>query len=149
MLRDRKAGRAASAVDVENELALTITLLCAASSISWSHYYAWLLPAFAFAWTDLSRSEAAGATRARIALACAFVLTAPADFLGSELARGAYGPLTGVLSSYRLLGAFVLFGVLVWIRWKGSELDARLVRWRELRLDVLRRESSVAGEGRA
>lgn len=147
LVRDRTSKLSAAAI--ENELVLTITFICAVSSISWSHYYAWLLPAFAFAWSDLRLRKGASATTARIALAIAFILAAPADFLGSQLERGAYGPLTGLLSSYRLLGALVLFGVLVWIRWKGPQLVASPIGWRVPRFDRLQQASSLAHEGRA
>lgn len=99
---------------IELELLLVITVSCLVSSLSWSHYYVWLLPAFIWVWKQADTDA-----MTRWALAAAFVLCLPLEFLSDAMRDGGFAPLTNVLTSHLLAGGLILFGVLLRYRWRA------------------------------
>ena len=98
----------------ELEFYALLAFICVASTVSWMHYYVWLLPGFAAA---LAATRAGtGLTSARRYLIAAFVLTAPLERLGPLSETGAFGPLTNIVVSHLLIGGVVTFGLLAWLR---------------------------------
>lgn len=93
---------------------LVLTFVCMAGTVSWSHYYVWLLPAFA--WLFARARAQARSEIPPLALLAAFGLAAPAEFLGAPLAAGAFGPLSGLLASHLLIGGLVCFALLIQAR---------------------------------
>ena len=91
-------------------LVMVISFICIASTVSWSHYYVWLLPGFALALNMLKPFETKGAER--WILLCAFLLAMLAQLQNGWLARGVAGPLSGVLVSHLLLGGVLLYALL-------------------------------------
>lgn len=110
----RKGWRPPEARVIELELLLVVAVSCAVSSLSWSHYYVWLLPAFVWAWKQ-AEAEAA----ARRALLAAFVLCAPLEFLSPTMAAGRFEPATNILTSHLLIGGLILLGLLLRMRWRA------------------------------
>lgn len=110
----RKGWRPPSQNVIELELLLVIAVSCVVSSLSWSHYYVWLLPAFVWAW---KQADTGAATR--WALAAAFVLCLPLEFLSYSMGEGRFAPLTNILTSHLLAGGLILFGILLRARWRA------------------------------
>lgn len=110
----RKGVRPPSAKVIELELLLVIAVSCLVSSLSWSHYYVWLLPAFVWVWKN---ADTGHITRA--ALAAAFVLCLPLEFLSYPMGAGRFDPLTNFLTSHLLAGGLILFGLLLRMRWRA------------------------------
>lgn len=109
----RKGWRPPEARVIELELLLVVAVSCAVSSLSWSHYYVWLLPAFVWAWKQ-TEDEA----KARWAVLAAFVLSAPLEFLSTQMAMGRFEPVTNILTSHLMIGGLILLGVLLRMRWR-------------------------------
>jgi alpha-1,2-mannosyltransferase len=97
---------------IELETLMVVTLSCVVSSLSWSHYYLWLLPAFAWAWQF-------GTGRERTAVLVAFILCAPLEFIGWPMLAGYYSLATNFLASHLLAGGLLLFGVMLRQRWRA------------------------------
>jgi len=111
----RKGLRPPAEKVIELELLMVIAVSCVVSSLSWSHYYIWLLPAFVWAW---KQAEAEADVIAKGALLAAFVLCAPLEFLSPPMAAGQFDPMTNILSSHLLAGGLIMFGVLLRMRWR-------------------------------
>lgn len=95
---------------VEVEVALVLVLTCLISTLTWSHYYVWMLPAFAFL---LVRTAPGGdAPDLRPWLIFAYVLTAPVQFLSEPMRNGVY-PFAALISSHMVIGGLAVFGLLV------------------------------------
>lgn len=98
----------------ETELWLVAAFACVASTVSWSHYYVWLLPGLLHVY---AHSRAGSPTAGlRPWLIAAYGLAAPVVFLGGLLERGVLGPLGSVLVSHELIGGLLTCGVLIWLR---------------------------------
>lgn len=107
---------------IEMEMLIVIGISCAVSSLSWSHYYVWLLPAFVLLWREAKDAE-------RWLLLAAFCLCAPLEFLSPQISSGQFGPLTNLLTSHLLLGGLLLLILLLRVRWRaGSEGLAQVSR---------------------
>ena len=90
------------------------------SSLSWSHYYVWLLPAFVMAWKYAETDVVM-----RGAVIVAFALCAPLEFLSWPMASGKLWLATNFLTSHLLAGGLLLLAVLLKIRWQAPrELPA-------------------------
>lgn len=95
--------------DLALEFTLVLALAFLLSSLSWSHYAVWLLPALAVLFV---RTSVGGPTRhLRPALIAAFVLTAPAQFLSDAMRAGHY-PMPHLLVSHLVLGGVVVLVLL-------------------------------------
>ena len=91
------------------EIMMVVAFACLVSSLTWSHYYVWLLPAYAMAWTqgrDVWRWVAAGA----------FGLSMFAEFMSWQMKTGAFGPFSNLLTSHLLIGGLALMACLVVLR---------------------------------
>lgn len=108
----RRGVRPPSGPVIELELLLVVAVSCVVSSLSWSHYYVWLLPAFIWAWQNT-------VGRARQAVLASFILCAPLEFLSAQMESGVFGPLTNLLTSHLLVGGLVLLIILLWKRWEA------------------------------
>lgn len=106
-----KAGDAAGREDLD--LALLLAFICIASTVSWSHYYTWLLPGFAFVYTRLRDEQVRGLPV--LAAIAAFVLTMPPETRGPAEAGDMPALLAGFVSSHLLWGGLIFYGVLVWL----------------------------------
>lgn len=106
----RRGVRPPASSVIELELLIVITLSCVVSSLSWSHYYVWLLPALLTGWQRTAGRE-------RYLIVAAFVLCAPLEFLSPQMAANQFAPLTNLATSHLLLGALLLLGVLLHQRW--------------------------------
>lgn len=105
--RARKAGR----VDDFWEFSLVLTVACLVSTLSWSHYFLWLLPAFALLYA-LSRRGAPDADL-RPWLVAAYALAAPAEFLSEPMRNGEI-PLAMVWVSHLLIAGIITYALL-WV----------------------------------
>jgi alpha-1,2-mannosyltransferase len=102
---------------VEIELALVLALICLISSLSWSHYFVWLLPGFAilFASTALKRHE----PQFRWSILAAFALAAPTQFLSAPMATGIY-PGALLLTSHLAIAGIMVFALLCKLRSRSA-----------------------------
>jgi hypothetical protein len=101
--------RAPDAGTVDVELMMVVTFACLVSSLTWSHYYVWLLPAYAMTWTqgrDIWRWIAIGA----------FGLSMFAEFISWPMASGEFGLLSNLLTSHLMIGGLMLMACLVVLR---------------------------------
>lgn len=92
------------------ELSLLLAFICIASTVSWSHYYVWLLPGFAFVYARLK--DAGTKTWLIPASIAAFALAMPAEYLGTHGASGIQGVVSGVVVSHLLWGGLIFYAVL-------------------------------------
>jgi alpha-1,2-mannosyltransferase len=99
--------------DVEIDIAQVLVLACLLSTLSWSHYFVWLLPAFAL----LFVATAPGGVEPglRPALIGVYALAAPAEFLSAPMRDGSY-PFALVLTSHLLLAGLATFVLLIAVR---------------------------------
>ncbi len=111
------ARRRGGADTLEIEALMVIAFVCAASTLSWSHYYVWLVPAF------VTALRASSAWTRRLA-AGALIIALPGEFLSPAMRDGAYGPLTNVLTSHLLLAGVATFLALARLRYGGGSRDA-------------------------
>jgi alpha-1,2-mannosyltransferase len=110
-------GRRPEPADTECELHLILLTACLVSTLSWSHYFVWLLPAFAFLYTR-ARTEPA-LMRAGVA---AFVLMAPVEYLNNYTGWSAASPVLNLIISHRMLGGLILLAALVWTRRRDASV---------------------------
>jgi len=89
-------------------LILILTFICIAATVSWSHYFVWLVPAFAFLAERLRHAP----QRPRVALAVAALLTAPGIFRGQFMESGGFEPFTALLASHLLIGGVIVLALL-------------------------------------
>lgn len=113
--RDWRAAPSADVLPLEAWIVLTLALVL--STLSWSHYYLWLLPAFVLAYVQ-------GEGRWRWAAVGAYALAAPAEFLSPTMKSGAFGPLTPVMISHVLTGGLVLLACLLRLRLNVPEQNS-------------------------
>lgn len=102
---------------IELEALMIVTLLTLVSSLSWSHYFVWLLPAYALALLRLQ-----GAWR-YVAIA-ALVLSLPPEFISATMTNGVYGPASNTLTSHLMIGGLLVFACLFHIRRNGLGVKA-------------------------
>jgi hypothetical protein len=96
------------------EVMIVLTIACVASTLSWSHYYVWLMPGFVIGY--LATRSGAPAAPWRPALLASYALSAPAVFFSWQIRAGAYGPFANLLSSHLLIGGLILLAVLLRVR---------------------------------
>jgi hypothetical protein len=95
------------------EPAMVLAFICIASTVSWSHYYVWLLPALALLFIASERDAPA----LRPWVWAAFALAAPAIFLGPVLEKGLFGhKVSSLLVSYLLIAGVLIYGLLIKLR---------------------------------
>ncbi len=109
-----------SPAQMEIEVFIAITLACLVSTLSWSHYFVWLAPAFAI---FLQRRDELGPWR--WAALAAFVLAAPIEFLSPWMRLGAYGPFTNLLSSHLMIAGLIVLLTLLRLRHGVINVAAR------------------------
>lgn len=97
--------------ETELGLYLIITFACVASTVSWSHYYVWLAPVFAYLYVRTRPGEPNEDLRGW-ALA-AFLLSMPAQFQGDKLLPTELAFVSNVLVSYLLIAGLIAFALLV------------------------------------
>jgi hypothetical protein len=100
---------------VEIELALVLALICLISSLSWSHYFVWLLPGFAILFAALKRHE----PQFRWSILAAFALAAPTQFLSAPMATGIY-PGALLLTSHLAIAGIMVFALLCKLRSRSA-----------------------------
>ncbi|MES1156687.1 MAG: glycosyltransferase family 87 protein [Alphaproteobacteria bacterium] len=93
------------------EIFLLLAFICVASTVSWSHYYVWLLPGFAFAYARLKSDGATGWPMP--ATLAAFVLAMPTGSLTHPPVYGVLAPYFIVIVSHLLYGGLIFYAVLV------------------------------------
>jgi alpha-1,2-mannosyltransferase len=98
---------------IEIELALVLALICMVSSLSWSHYFVWLLPGFAILFVRTGRES--DAPQLRWVFLVSFALAAPAQFLSAPMATGTY-PGALLLTSHLAIAGVVVFALLCRLR---------------------------------
>jgi alpha-1,2-mannosyltransferase len=98
---------------LEIELALVLALICLISSLSWSHYFVWLLPGFAIIFIRTAHKH--DAPQLRWSFLAAFALAAPAQFLSAPMATGIY-PGALLLTSHLAIAGVVVFALLCTLR---------------------------------
>jgi hypothetical protein len=101
--------RAPDADTVDVELMMIVAFACMVSSLTWSHYYVWLLPAYAMAWTR-------GKDVWRWLAGAAFGLSMFAEFMSWRMESGGFGPLSNLLTSHLVIGNLALMTCLVILR---------------------------------
>jgi alpha-1,2-mannosyltransferase len=94
------------------EFAMVLLLICLLSSLTWSHYYVWMLPALALLYKYTRPDEA---PEFRPFLVAAYVFSAPAEFLSVPMREGDY-PLASIFTSHMFIGGLIAFAALVGIR---------------------------------
>lgn len=92
------------------DLWMLLTFICIASTVSWSHYYVWLLPGFAFAYARTKSGSAPAWSGA--ALLGAFVLAMPAVYLQRTGVEGSPALFTDIVVSHLLMGGLIFYVVL-------------------------------------
>lgn len=104
-----------SPLNEDIEPMMVLTLICVASTVSWSHYYVWLTPALAILFVVSRRDPSAQRLRAWVWTA--FALAAPAIFLGLPLEQGVFGhKLSSILVSYLLIAGLLIYALLIMLR---------------------------------
>jgi alpha-1,2-mannosyltransferase len=98
--------------ETECEIHMTVLTACLISTLSWSHYYVWLLPAFAFLYVFGRRGAISPAWGS--AAAGAYVLTAPIEYLSDH--AGGSAILSNLIVSGRMFGGVALLAVLLRLR---------------------------------
>lgn len=114
------ASLGAAKSQVNLEFAMVLVLVCVLSSLTWSHYYLWMLPALALLFIN---TRPGAAPEFRPYLIAAFVLSAPAEFLSTPMREGAY-PLASILVSHLLWGGLITFAAIVGVRRKLASAAA-------------------------
>jgi hypothetical protein len=94
---------------VEIEIMMVVGFACLVSSLTWSHYYVWLLPAYAMAWKW-------GRGAWRLFAGAAFGLSMFAEFMSWRMASGGFGPLSNLLTSHLMIGGLMLMACLIALR---------------------------------
>jgi alpha-1,2-mannosyltransferase len=102
---------------IEIELALVLALICLISSLSWSHYFVWLLPGFAILFVRTGRQS--DAPEFRWIFLAAFALAAPAQFLSVPMATGFY-PGALLLTSHLAIAGIIVFALLCKLRSRAA-----------------------------
>jgi alpha-1,2-mannosyltransferase len=102
---------------IEIELALVLALICLISSLSWSHYFVWLLPGFAILFVRTGRES--DTPEFRWIFLAAFALAAPAQFLSAPMATGIY-PGTMLLTSHLAIAGIIVFALLCKLRSRAA-----------------------------
>lgn len=111
----RRPQAATSPLSEDIEPAMVLAFICVASTVSWSHYYVWLLPGLALLFLASRRDP--GARQLRPWVWTAFALAAPAIFLAPSLERGVYGHVvSSVLVSYLLIAGLLTYALLIKLR---------------------------------
>jgi hypothetical protein len=114
-------GAWASLIDARNRLerdvAVVLVLLCLVSTLSWTHYFVWLTPAFAV--LMVASAEAHAPRWLRPSLIVAYALSAPMTFL-SEPMRAARYPFTLELVSHLAAGALLTISLLFVVRFRDA-----------------------------
>ncbi|PZO55325.1 MAG: hypothetical protein DCF16_03260 [Alphaproteobacteria bacterium] len=100
--------------DMEAEIYILFILACLITTTTWAHYYVWMLPAFAYAYTRLKTTAAFA--KLRIPLIVSFVLSTPVVFVSQQMEQGAFGPFWNVASSHLLFGGLSLIFILAAMR---------------------------------
>lgn len=101
--------RAPDADTIDIEIMMVVSFACLVSSLTWSHYYVWLLPAYAMAWSQ-------DRTVWRWIAAGAFGLSMFAEFMSWRMESGGYGPLSNLLTSHLMIGGLMLMACLIALR---------------------------------
>lgn len=98
--------------EFEADVMLIVALVLFVSTLTWTHYYCWLLLPAAWAWAQIQ--SAGGSNKPAMVLAGSMLLCSLAYLRWDppELLL----PLLHELFSYLLVGGLLLFGLLVWAR---------------------------------
>lgn len=100
------AGIKGKAENRDVELSTVLILVCLLSSLSWSHYFVWLLPAFCFLFAYSSPDG--GSRELRPWLVISFLLAAPPEFLSAGMRDGTY-PVPLLLAAHIAIAALLLY----------------------------------------
>lgn len=110
---------AGSPLNEDIEPMMVMAFICIASTVSWSHYFVWLLPALAVLFVASRRDPAAHGLRPWVW--AAFALAAPAIFLTAFLSQGVFGhKVSSVLVSYLLIAGLLIYALLIKLRLAGA-----------------------------
>ena len=105
--------------EFESDIALIVPLTLFVSTLSWTHYYSWLLLPAAWLWAQI---RSAGATRlVQFAFAVVMLVCALAYVRGRP--PEAAEPILHWLFAYLLLGGIALFALLLWARRRIAEAE--------------------------
>jgi alpha-1,2-mannosyltransferase len=107
----RRAGDADDREDMH--ISLLLAFICIASTVSWSHYYTWLIPAFALVYSRLKNEDLL--TWPVISALAAFILAMPAERIGHAETGRLPDIIAGVASSHLLWAGLLLYGLLIWL----------------------------------
>lgn len=100
--------------DIELELLIAVTLAIVVSTVSWVHYYVWILPAFLALWVRTQRSEPLAWMR--WPLIASFVLLMGIAFVSHSMTVGRFGPFANLVASHWLWGALIVLAMLALLR---------------------------------
>ena len=101
-------------VAFEADLMLIIVLVLCASTLSWTHYYGWVLLPMMWLWAFLRQK---GSPRVPVILLAIFVLLCSPAYI-RWAAPAELEPLLPLVFSYLLVGVLGVYGLLVWARRK-------------------------------
>ncbi|KCZ87529.1 hypothetical protein HHI_15808 [Hyphomonas hirschiana VP5] len=102
--------------DIEIELMMAVTLAMVVSTVSWVHYYVWILPAIVALWVRTRPGDVLAGWR--WPLVGAFALSAGTAFVSHSMTVGRFGPLSNFVASHWLWGALIILGMLALLRAK-------------------------------
>jgi hypothetical protein len=111
-----KSGRFLRATDkdVEIEVLMAVMLALLVSTVSWTHYYVWLVPALVMLWNETR----AGKPLSNLTwlLGAAFALTAGLVYLSVPMSNGAFEPFGNLIVSHYTYGALIVLFLLAVLR---------------------------------
>lgn len=100
--------------DVEIELLMAVMLAMVVSTVSWVHYYVWMLPVIVLLWAR--SGPGAALAWMRWPVVAAFALSAGTAFVSHSMTVGRFGPLSNFVASHWLWGALIAMGLLAMLR---------------------------------
>lgn len=103
-----------SAEDIEIEVMMAVILAVVVSTVSWVHYYVWILPAIVVLWTRVQPGQALALLR--WPLIGAFALSMGIAFVSHSMTVGRFGPFANFVASHWLWGALIVLGMLALLR---------------------------------
>ena len=100
--------------DIEIELLIAVMLAVVVSTVSWIHYYVWILPAIVALWMQTQKGDALA--WARWPLIAGFALSAGTAFVSHSMTVGRFGPFANFVASHWLWGALIVLALLALLR---------------------------------